>query len=287
MGTLGRCGIPQGTGAATPLLDAPGKMAVSNQTHFAIVYDPPSGVARLYLNGQRIASAPAILRLDGIVDRNVWLGRSQFSADPFFNGLLNEFRIYDGALLDDDVQASYAVGPDAFIGGVARPTNDDFAQAATLAGPIISAVGANVGATPESGESTNSKSVWWNWLASSDGPVTVDTGGSSFGSKLTIFTGTAISNLVDVVSNYFAVANGTNPPAERGVFLGHAGTNYRILVDAKDPFADATGRVVLNITATWPPQVAVSPSAQILAVGYDAAFNATAVGVTAPFNFQW
>jgi hypothetical protein len=27
-----------------------------------------------------------------------WIGRSQFASDPYFNGLVDEFRIYRGAL---------------------------------------------------------------------------------------------------------------------------------------------------------------------------------------------
>ena len=42
-----------------------------------------------------------------IEDINNWLGRSQFSADAFFDGTYNEFRIYDGALLDGEVLASF------------------------------------------------------------------------------------------------------------------------------------------------------------------------------------
>ncbi len=110
----------QSIGIETALLEGAGAMTVSNQTHFAVVYDAPSGVARLYLNGQRVATAPAIQPLKGIEDLNVWLGRSQFSTDAFFNGLYNEFRIYDGALLDGDVQSSFTNGPDVFAGRRSR-----------------------------------------------------------------------------------------------------------------------------------------------------------------------
>ena len=44
---------------------------------------------------------------------NNWLGRSQWSQDPFYNGSINGFRIYDGALSPADVAASFARGPDA------------------------------------------------------------------------------------------------------------------------------------------------------------------------------
>jgi hypothetical protein len=46
---------------------------------------------------------------------NDWLGRSQFSPDPFFNGSINEFRIYDQALSGAEVAASFAAGPDTIV----------------------------------------------------------------------------------------------------------------------------------------------------------------------------
>ena len=39
---------------------------------------------------------------------NNWLGRSQFVADPYFNGALDDFRIYDRALGPAHVAELYA-----------------------------------------------------------------------------------------------------------------------------------------------------------------------------------
>jgi len=50
-------------------------------------------------------------------DVNNWLGRSNWTADNYLNGDLNEFRIYEGAMNDAAVQASFAAGPDAALGG--------------------------------------------------------------------------------------------------------------------------------------------------------------------------
>jgi hypothetical protein len=68
---------------------------------------------KMYLNGVPIAAGTATLPLSGIIDKNCWLGRSQFSADPYFNGSYNELRIYRGLLSDTDVAADYEAGPDA------------------------------------------------------------------------------------------------------------------------------------------------------------------------------
>ena len=84
-----------------------------NVTSFvAVTYSPVRGVMKMYLNGVPIASGGAPLALSGIVDTNNWLGRSQFSQDPFFAGHYDEFRIYGGLLSDEDVAADYTAGPD-------------------------------------------------------------------------------------------------------------------------------------------------------------------------------
>ena len=42
---------------------------------------------------------------------NYWIGRSQFQQDPFYNGTINEFRIYDHGLTAAEVRESFARGP--------------------------------------------------------------------------------------------------------------------------------------------------------------------------------
>lgn len=114
-----RFAIKEGTAAETPVLDGGAAFAVGVETHFAVVYDYPAGVVRLYRNGVRVGTAVATLPLSVVDDRNVWLGRAQW-IDPMFNGSFNEFRIYDGVMFDADVAASFAAGPDNLP--VASPT---------------------------------------------------------------------------------------------------------------------------------------------------------------------
>jgi hypothetical protein len=109
-----RFAIKREMDAETPSLQSPTTITitVSNNSHFAIVYDYPRGVVRLYVNGQRANTAAATLPLSVVDDRNDWLGRSQWQ-DPYFNGSIDEFRIYSGPMLDDDISASFAAGPNA------------------------------------------------------------------------------------------------------------------------------------------------------------------------------
>jgi hypothetical protein len=100
-----------GTGE-TPSIGSSIAITTGSKSHFAVVYDYPRGVARLYINGQRAGTGVATFPLSVVDDRNVWLGRSQWQ-DPFFNGTLDEFRIYNGPFLDSDIADSFATGPNA------------------------------------------------------------------------------------------------------------------------------------------------------------------------------
>jgi hypothetical protein len=89
----------------------PGPIPVGQQVQVALAYDYSVRAMRLYLDGNRVATAAAATRLSSINDYNVWLGRSNWQ-DDHLNGLFNEFRVYDGAMLDNEVAASFAAGPD-------------------------------------------------------------------------------------------------------------------------------------------------------------------------------
>jgi hypothetical protein len=81
----------------------------------------PGGTMHLYLNGVEVLpGAPFVgttnairpdFNLNDLNDEDNWLGRSQWP-DPVFDGLFNEFRIYDHPLSSAEVAASFAIGPD-------------------------------------------------------------------------------------------------------------------------------------------------------------------------------
>jgi hypothetical protein len=96
----------------TPSISSSIAITTGNKSHFAVVYDYPRGVARLYVNGQRAGTGVATFPLSVVDDRNDWLGRSQWQ-DPYFNASFDEFRIYNGPMLDNDIAASFAAGPNA------------------------------------------------------------------------------------------------------------------------------------------------------------------------------
>ncbi len=93
----------------------------TNKVHFAFVYDFPDGVCRLYINGQRAGTAAAAFPLSVVNDLNDYLGRSAYSGDGFFNGTIDEFRIYSGAFLDNQILAHFQAGADTLPVIVSSP----------------------------------------------------------------------------------------------------------------------------------------------------------------------
>jgi hypothetical protein len=82
-------------------------------THVALVIEPAQQAMRLYQDGQLVNDCALSRPLSGINDVNNWLGHSNYSADADLNGSYDEFRIYDAALTNEEVAASFAAGPDA------------------------------------------------------------------------------------------------------------------------------------------------------------------------------
>jgi hypothetical protein len=91
-----------------------GGFAADQPTHFAVTIDAASATVVLYMNGRpvKVVSGVAFTPQSLGATVNNWLGRSQY-ADPYLNGSISEFRIYDAALSRDEVSASFAAGPDS------------------------------------------------------------------------------------------------------------------------------------------------------------------------------
>lgn len=100
----------------------------NREYHFTVVWDGDVNTQRVYVDGQLVASGPTLIDLDDLSDNNNWLGRSQWN-DPLFDGFHNEFRIYNTALSDTAVAASFVDGPDAVLN--VGPTITDFSANAS------------------------------------------------------------------------------------------------------------------------------------------------------------
>ena len=111
---------PMETAPELPVLNGDAPLPTGTQSHVAVVYDYTSGVSRLYVDGVRVDTQPVTDPLSGMTDVNNWFGRSNWP-DAYFNGLLNEIRIWSGAMSDAQVSARFAAGPDSLDEPVAEP----------------------------------------------------------------------------------------------------------------------------------------------------------------------
>ena len=86
------------------IVNAPATLP-SGWHHVAVVIDSATMTMRLYLDGQAVGTAATTLlpRDLGNTTQN-WLGRSQFTADAYYTGMLDEFRIYNRALSEGEVR---------------------------------------------------------------------------------------------------------------------------------------------------------------------------------------
>jgi len=89
--------------------------AAGTWSHFAVVIDQTRQLASLFVNGVESESTRFVGSLADVYDVNNWLGRSEYLADPGFEGSFSEFRIYDRALSVAEVAASFDAGPDASV----------------------------------------------------------------------------------------------------------------------------------------------------------------------------
>jgi hypothetical protein len=93
--------------------------ALSNQPlmtgsmmHVAVVMDQTNHQMSLYRNGSPNASTAWGDSLSMLIDVDNWIGRSIHSTDPSLDATIHEFRIYDVALSQAAVRASFLAGTD-------------------------------------------------------------------------------------------------------------------------------------------------------------------------------
>jgi Ca2+-binding RTX toxin-like protein len=175
---------------------------------------------------------------------------------------------------------TYSIAVDGFGGETGAvtlrlsppPANDDFADAAALpsTGGQISATTLFAGSEP--GEPLHAgfqgvHSVWWRWLPPANGTATLQTCGSSFDTVLAVYTGTAVEQLAEVVSN-----DNTCEAQSRVTFTARGGTNYWVVVDG--PAAGFMGPIVLDSTFDQeqfptPPPPTPTPVGNVATAGND------------------
>lgn len=94
--------------AGEQVLDSPAPIPSNTWIHVAVVLTGSRGV--LYVNGSPVSTNTGMtLTMADVCPTNVWLGRSQFGADPYFAGMLSSVRIYGKPLTRDELLAPQAV----------------------------------------------------------------------------------------------------------------------------------------------------------------------------------
>ena len=108
-----RSANPGGPGFDENFVDDNTFLSTGVQHHVVAVWDEVAGTHRLYLDGAEVEVQSAVIRpnitLGGLQDLNNWLGRAQWP-DPLFDGLYNEFRIYDYALSPGQISGEFPGG---------------------------------------------------------------------------------------------------------------------------------------------------------------------------------
>ena len=100
------------------------RLGTGIEQHVAVVFDDTNDLMSMYVNGSLVGTVNVAGRsLNQILDVNNWLGRSNFSGDPNFDGLFNEFRIYNSALSGSQIMGNFLSGPNQLNAVVPEPTS--------------------------------------------------------------------------------------------------------------------------------------------------------------------
>lgn len=142
------------------------------------------------------------------------------------------------------------------VGPTTPPANDDFTNSAALGGALSVTTNYSFDATSEPGEpplggsGQGGKTLWWTWTAPTNGWLRVSTEGSDFDTRLGVFTGARLTNLVLTAYNDDARPGLVTSLVD---FPVAAGADYHIAVDGSE--RQPGGTLVLTVFFYEPPLV--------------------------------
>lgn len=128
------------------------------------------------------------------------------------------------------------------------PANDDFAASLVITGRSGSITGHTVGASKENSEPAHAadvggQSVWYRWIAPTDGLVDFNTAGSGFDTTLAVYTNATLLSGIRALAANDDDPGGGGLQTSRVWFPASAGSVYRIAVDG---FSGDFGELRLN-----------------------------------------
>ncbi|MBI3880164.1 MAG: hypothetical protein HY301_08880 [Verrucomicrobia bacterium] len=167
---------------------------------------------------------------------------------------------------------------------VITPTNDNFVGSALISGGEVFVPGTNTKATPETGEPShagvnNPPSVWYRWVAPTNGSVSLDIRTNTFDTVLAVYAGSSLTNLTALASDHGSAGSG----ASKLVFTATNGVTYQIAVAG---FANASGSFTLHLIQPTAPMFANNPASTNAVVGENVTLYSLAVGIPTP-AYQW
>ena len=220
---------------------------------------PQNGLVRLDTAGSTNASGAV---LDTVLA--VYVGTSVNSLTPVtanndeIPGLLTSskgfFRATEGVTYQIAVAGLLDTKGTAAVGSITlnlaqAPNNDFFTNALLFPAGLTKVHDNNMGTTTEAGEPAHvgnlgGKSVWWYWVAPSNGTYALDTVGSLTDTLLAVYTGTTISTLALVGED----DNRSDGGASLVKFVAIGGRTYRFAVDGyAGTNGVSEGAIVLNL----------------------------------------
>jgi len=133
------------------------------------------------------------------------------------------------------------------------PANDNFAFAQPINNGITTINANNLLATKETGEpnvtgNSGGHSIWYQWVPSVSGNVTIDTINSDFDTILGVYTGNNFNALTLVASNDDQGGTTLYRLCSKVTFSAVAGATYKIVVDG---YNGKTGFISLNATPSF------------------------------------
>ena len=98
-------------------IDSSWSTVLLQEYHIAVTWESngEGGILTQYRDGVLTGTRSTTYNTSDMNDVNNWLGRSNWTGDGYFDGDLNEFRIWDNAFSEQNVLDSIALGPDSVI----------------------------------------------------------------------------------------------------------------------------------------------------------------------------
>ena len=262
-GSTVRFAITTSGGGGEQVINGSTGLATGAWVHVAVTKVGNTG--RLYVNGTQVGSNTGMTLSPnslGITTQN-WIGRSQYSGDPYLDGRVDDFRIYNRGLTTGDV-TSLQTNSTAPTGMLARYTFENNTNDSVGAGgPSAVLLATGFGFTVPTGSVIQGVEAWVERSASlsgsvSDNEVHLLKAGAQVGSN---FAATATYNTSDGTEDYGANNNlwGTTWTAEE-INASNFGLRFRVDSDTPVALTASVDAITIRVTYLPPPTTSIGVS---------------------------